>query len=54
VTYLLDTSVWLRGTVEPQTLPAELQAILGHPSEVFGLSPISLWEVGKKVQIGKL
>jgi PIN domain nuclease of toxin-antitoxin system len=52
--YLLDTSVWFRGAVEPETLPEDLGQILGAPDTQFGLSAISLWEVGKKNQIGKL
>ncbi len=54
VRYLLDTSVWLRGASESETLPTELQEILDAKAEQFGLSAISLWEVGKKHQIGKL
>ncbi|MEK7685463.1 MAG: type II toxin-antitoxin system VapC family toxin [Verrucomicrobiota bacterium] len=51
---LLDTSVWLRGATEPETVPPDLQRILNAPGETFALSAISLWEVGKKHQIGKL
>lgn len=54
MTYLLDTGVWLRAVQEMQTLPPEVARLLGEPDEVFGLSAISLWEVGKKSQIGKL
>lgn len=54
VTCLLDTSVWLRGATEPDTIPDKIQRILGTPKEVFALSAISLWEVAKKHQIGKL
>jgi PIN domain nuclease of toxin-antitoxin system len=52
--HLLDTSVWYRGLVEPDTIPAELQKLLANTRVPFGLSDISLWEVGKKVQIGKM
>jgi PIN domain nuclease of toxin-antitoxin system len=52
--YLLDTSVWFRGAVEPETVPEDLRQILGLRDAQFGLSAISLWEVGKKNQIGKL
>ena len=52
--YLCDTSVWLRGATEPGTLPEQLQKILARKDEAFGLSAISLWEVGKKHQIGKI
>jgi PIN domain nuclease of toxin-antitoxin system len=52
--YLLDTSVWLRAAVEPETLPEDLRQILDLRGSQFALSAISLWEVGKKNQIGKL
>jgi PIN domain nuclease of toxin-antitoxin system len=54
VRFLLDTSVWLRGATEPETLPDEAREILGAKGEIFGLSAISLWEVGKKHQLGRL
>lgn len=52
--YLLDTSVWFRAAAEPWTVPPVLQQILELSDEEFGLSAISLWEVGKKNQVGKL
>ena len=52
--YLLNTSVWFRGASEPETVPKDLQEILEFRDGEFGLSAISLWEVGKKHQIGKL
>src|SRR5437868_3737526 len=54
VKYLLDTSVWLRGIAEPETIPETVRDILGRRGELFGLAAISLWEIGKKNQIGKL
>ena len=51
--YLMDTSVWVRGVSEPETLPLEIRRILGTDDE-RGLSAISIWEAGKKNQIGKL
>ncbi len=54
VTYLLDTNVWLRGIIEPTTLPEDIRRLLDKRDAQFGLSAISLWEVGKKHQIGKL
>ncbi len=51
---LLDTGVWLRAVNQPQTIPADVLRLLQTPREMFGLAAISLWEVGKKVQIGKL
>ena len=52
--YLLDTAVWLRGYFQPDTIPERQRRILADASETFGLSAISLWEVGKKHQLGKL
>jgi PIN domain nuclease of toxin-antitoxin system len=54
VTFLLDTNVWLFAANAPEVLPDTLHAILDRRDEQFGLSAISLWEVGKKHQIGKL
>jgi PIN domain nuclease of toxin-antitoxin system len=54
VTHLLDTGVWIRAVNRPRTIPAAVLRVLRTPSVVFGLAAISLWEVGKKVQIGKL
>jgi len=54
VRYLLDTSVWYRAVVGVETIPPETREILTAANERFGLSAISLWEIGKKVQIGKL
>ena len=52
--YLLDTSVWLRGYLQPETVPEQPRRILASTTQRFGLSAISLWEVGKKHQVGKL
>lgn len=54
MTFALDTNVWLRGLTEPNTLPEPIRRILDEHDTIFGLSAISLWEVGKKHQIGKL
>jgi PIN domain nuclease of toxin-antitoxin system len=54
VNWLLDTNVWLLGYAEPERLPLEIQRILAARGLQFGLSAISLWEVAKKNQIGKL
>ena len=40
--YLLDTSVWLRAIVEPETIPTKVQQILDGRNEQFGLVAISL------------
>lgn len=52
--YLLDTSVWFRGATQPETVPENVQEILGQRDAQLGLSAISLWEIGKKNQVGKL
>ena len=52
--YLLDTGVWLRAVNQPQSIPARALRILQTPDESFGLAAISLWEIGKKVQLGRL
>lgn len=52
--HLLDTGVWVRAVNQPQTVPAAVLRVLQAPNELFGLAAISLWEVGKKVQVGKL
>lgn len=51
---LLDTNVWLLGYLGSETLPEEIRLLLDSATETFGLSAISLWEVGSKNQIGKL
>ena len=52
--YLLDTSVWLRGASEPASIPEPVREVLQFRGKMFGLSAISLWEVGKKSQLGRL
>ena len=54
MTFLLDTNVWLFGANDPDALPEEIQRILEQGGAEFGLSAISLWEVGKKHQLGRL
>jgi PIN domain nuclease of toxin-antitoxin system len=54
VTFLLDTNVWLFAANAPDVLPQEIRTLLDRDEAQFGLSAISLWEVGKKHQIGKL
>ena len=54
MTFLLDTNVWLRGIAEPMSLPEAIRRILNERGAEFGISAISLWEIGKKHQIGKL
>ncbi len=52
--YLLDTGAWLRAVNRAHTIPSRTLRLLQAPREMFGLAAISLWEVGKKVQVGKL
>ena len=52
--FLLDSSTWIRSASEPQTIPSEVKKLLLPSSEDLGLSMISIWEVAKKNQIGKL
>ena len=52
--HLLDTGVWIRAVNQPDTIPSTVLRVLEAPHEVFGLAAISLWEVGKKVQLRKL
>lgn len=54
MTFLLDTNVWLFGYLDVEALPDDIREILDQSDAQFGLSAISLWEVGKKHQIGKL
>jgi PIN domain nuclease of toxin-antitoxin system len=54
VKYLLDTGAWLRAVNRAHTLPTRVLRVLQAPRETFGLAAISLWEIGKKVQVGKL
>ncbi len=52
--YLLDSSVWMRGALNPDTLPSPIRKLVEDPEENFGLSIFSFWEVAKKYQKGKL
>ena len=52
--HLLDTGVWVRAVNQPSTIPSAVLRVLQAPRAMFGLAAISLWEVGKKVQVGKL
>lgn len=54
MTHLLDTGVWVRAVNQPETIPRAVLSVLQAPGEQFALAAISLWEVGKKAQRGKL
>lgn len=52
--FLLDTSTWVRSALKPGTLPDRIRDLLSTVDETYALSVISVWEVAKKVQVGKL
>ena len=52
--YLLDTNAWVRSALRKDSMPKAVLEMLSQPEETFGLSAISIWEVAKKVQVGKL
>jgi PIN domain nuclease of toxin-antitoxin system len=53
--YLLDTHIWLWMVDDPQRIPDHiLPIVLGAENYPFYLSAISVWEVAKKVSLGKL
>jgi PIN domain nuclease of toxin-antitoxin system len=54
MTYLLDTSVWLRAVSHELSLPMAVRNLFRDPQAQFALSVFSIWEVCKKHQIGKL
>jgi len=54
VRYLLDSSAWMRSTLNPTTIPRAIAQLVNDPDEMFGLSIFSLWEAAKKHQQGKL
>lgn len=53
--YLLDTNVWLLMLEKTGQISPEIDRIIHIPGNYpFGLSAISVWEVAKKVSLGKL
>lgn len=52
--YLLDTSAWIWANGDIKKLSRRASEILKNPDSSFYLSAISIWEVAKKVQKGKL
>ena len=54
MTHLLDTGVLIRAALKGETIPVAIRTILDRPGAIFALSAYSLWEIGKKVQKGKL
>jgi PIN domain nuclease of toxin-antitoxin system len=53
VNLLLDTNAWLYSVDRPNALPDAIRDVLSHHDALY-LSAISLWEVAKKYQLGKL
>jgi PIN domain nuclease of toxin-antitoxin system len=55
MTYLLDTSTWIWLVESPSKLSTKVANITSKIDNApFGLSTISIWEVAKKVSLGKL
>jgi PIN domain nuclease of toxin-antitoxin system len=53
--YVLDTHAWFWGLADWNRLPAKVRAVLENPSNApFGLSAISLWELAKLVERGRI
>ena len=53
--YLLDTNIWLLMLEDHNLIPPHIKAIVHDQNNYpFFLSAISVWEVAKKVSIGKL
>lgn len=52
--YLLDTNVFFKYLVEPQTLPNNLQNILKDPHNTIFVSAVVPWEIAIKHAKGKL
>lgn len=43
--YLLDTHIWLWGSIEPNRLSGRITKILDDPQNELWLSPVSVWEL---------
>jgi PIN domain nuclease of toxin-antitoxin system len=55
VKYLLDTNIWILMVENHQSIPLKMMStILKSDNYPFYISAISVWEVAKKVSIGKL
>ena len=53
--FLLDTNIWIWMVESHQNIPANILSILLEPENYpFYISAISVWEVAKKVSLGKL
>jgi PIN domain nuclease of toxin-antitoxin system len=55
MTYLFDTNAWIRAIERPDELTSSANAVLLNPASApFGLSAISIYEIGQKARKGKL
>jgi PIN domain nuclease of toxin-antitoxin system len=53
--YVLDTHAWFWSLTDPDQLPAKVRGILENPRNApFGLAAISLWELAKLVEKGRI
>jgi len=53
--YLLDTHIWVWMVNDPRRIPDHIMPIVADAKNYpFCLSAISVWEVAKKVSLGKL
>ncbi len=53
--YLIDTNIWLWMVENPSNIPDKMVKIVKDANNYpFSLSAISVWEVAKKVSLGKL
>ena len=53
--YLLDTHAWFWSLTDPDQLPAKVRSVFENPRNVpFGLAAISLWELAKLVEKGRI
>ena len=53
--YLLDTHIWVWMVESQHSIPRKIMSTLLEPDNYpFHISAISVWEVAKKVSIGKL
>lgn len=55
MTHLFDTNAWLRSIERPEELTSSASSLIFSPTAVpFGLSAISIYELGQKARKGKL
>jgi PIN domain nuclease of toxin-antitoxin system len=43
--YLLDTHIWLWGSMQPDRLSSRVAKVLANPQHELWLSPVSVWEL---------